>query len=47
MRKKINLELVNNVRKNFYGGILAVFFVFTFVLVAGNSFAHPIDDIKK
>jgi len=46
MRKKINLELVNNIRKNFLGGILVVFVVFTFVIISGNSFANPIDDIK-
>lgn len=46
MRKKINLELVNNIRKNFLGGMFVVFFVFTFVIISGNSFANPIDDIK-
>lgn len=46
MRRKINLELVNNVRKNFVGVILVVFVIFTFVIISGNSFATPIDDIK-
>jgi len=43
MRKKINLELVNNIRNIFLGGM---FVVFAFAIIAGNSFAHPIDDVK-
>ena len=43
MRKKIDLELVNNIRKIFLGGM---FVVFAFAIIAGNSFAYPIDDVK-
>lgn len=46
MRNKIKLDFIENIKKNFFRGIVVVIVVFTFVIIAGNSFASPIEDIE-
>ena len=46
MRRKISLELVDSSKDNFISGILITLVIFSFVVISGNSFAHPIDDVK-
>ena len=46
MRRKISLELVDSAIDNFIRGMLITLVIFSFVVISGNSFAHPIDDVK-
>lgn len=46
MRRKISLELVDSSIDNFIRGMLITLVIFSFVVISGNSFAHPIDDVK-
>ena len=46
MRRKISLELVDSSMDNFIRGMLITLVIFSFVVISGNSFAHPIDDVK-
>ena len=46
MRRKISLELVDASIDNFIRGMLMTLIIFSFVVISGNSFAHPIDDVK-
>lgn len=46
MRRKISLELVDSSIDNFIRGMLITSVIFSFVVISGNSFASPIDDVN-
>ena len=43
----MSLELIDNAIDNFIRGMLITLVIFSFVVISGNSFANPIDNVKS